>query len=79
MAEKLTQRDTINLALASIMTVGFVVAIVAGLVAIVRFGQPDGATATLVAETGAWAFAAAFLVSFVLALRDSITAPRSAV
>ena len=79
MAEKLTQRDRINLALAGIMTLGLAVAVVAGLVAIVRFGQPDSATATLVAETGAWIFAAAFLASFFLAIRDSMKARHSVV
>ena len=77
MAGKLAPRDTINLTLAGIMAIGLAVAIVAGLVAIVRFGQPDGAAATLVAETGAWLFAGAFLVSFFLALRDSVKARHS--
>ena len=72
-------RDTINLTLAGIMAVGLVVALVGGLVAIVRFGQPDGVTATLVAETGAWVFAGAFLVSFFMALRDSVKASHSEV
>ena len=44
-----------------------------------RFGQPDGTLATLVAETGAWIFAAAFLVSFFLALRDLVLADDRAV
>ena len=77
MTEKFTSRDKINLVLAGIMAIGLVVAIVAGLVAIVRFGQPDGATATFIAESGAWIFAAAFVVSFLLALRDSVTAHHS--
>ncbi|MGN6571734.1 MAG: hypothetical protein ACTHLO_09990 [Pseudolabrys sp.] len=72
MAEKLDQRDRINLGLAGIMAIGLLVAIVAGLYAIFRYGQPDGTTATVLATTGAWVFVAAFLVSFVLALRDSL-------
>jgi hypothetical protein len=79
MTDKLTQRDKVNLALAGIMTIGLVVAIIAGLYAIFRYGQPDGTTATMLATTGAWVFAAAFLVSFVLALKDSIKAPHNAV
>jgi cytochrome bd-type quinol oxidase subunit 1 len=79
MTDKLTQRDKLNLALAGIMTIGFAVAAVAGLVAIVRFGQPDSAMATLVAETGAWIFAGAFLVSFFRALKDSVKTSHGAV
>ena len=77
MAGKLAPRDTINLTLAGIMAIGLAVAIVAGLGAIVRCGQPDGVTATRVAETGAWIFAGAFLVSFFLALLDSVKARHS--
>jgi len=45
----------------------------------VRFGQPDSAMATLVAETGAWIFAGAFLVSFFRALKDSVKPSHGAV
>jgi len=79
MAEKRTPRDRIYLAMAGIMAIGFAVAVVGGLVAIIRFGQPESASATLVAETGAWVFAAAFLVSFFLALQDSMKPRHSAV
>ena len=74
MASKVTSRDTVNVILASVMAIGLAVALVGGLVAIVRFGQPDGAAATWVAETSAWIFAAAFLASFFLALRDLVQA-----
>ena len=79
MAGKFTSRDTINLVLAGVMALGLAVAIVGGIVAIARFGQPDGTLATLVAETGAWIFALAFLVSFFLALRDLVLADDRAV
>ena len=79
MASKVSSRDRVNLALAGIMAIGLAVAIVGGLIAIVRFGQPDGAMVTLVAETGAWIFAAAFFVSFLLALRDLVKPRHSAV
>ena len=74
MASKVTSRDTVNLVLAGVMAIGLVVAMVGGLVAIIRFGQPDGATATWVAETSAWICAAAFLITFFLALRDLVQA-----
>jgi len=45
LAETFTSREKINLALAGIMAIGFAVAIVGGLVAIVRYGQPDGGAA----------------------------------
>lgn len=79
MASKVTSRDTVNLALAGVMAISLVVALVGGLVAIVRFGQPDGAVATDVAEASAWIFAAAFLASFFLALRDLVQAGHRAV
>jgi hypothetical protein len=79
MASTISSRDRLNLALAAIMALGLAVAIVGGIVAIVRFGQPDGAAATYVAEASAWVFAAAFFVSFFLALRDIVKAGHSAV
>jgi hypothetical protein len=79
MAARISSRDRLNLALAGIMAIGLAVAIVGGLIAIIRFGQPDGAAATTVAETGAWVFAAAFFASFFLALRDTVTGSHSAV
>jgi hypothetical protein len=72
MAAKVDTRDAVNLTLAAIMAIGLAVAIIGGLVAIVRFGRPDAPMATLVAETGAWTFAGAFFVSFFLALRDMV-------
>jgi len=79
LAETFTSREKTNLALAGIMAIGFAVAIVGGLVAIVRYGRPDGDAATYVAEAGAWIFAGAFLVSFFFALRDLVRSSHSAV
>ena len=79
MTTRIASRDTINLVLAGIMAIGLAVAIACGIVAIVRFGQPDGATATLVAEGAAWVFAGAFFLSFFLALRDLVKASHSQV
>ena len=79
MASKVTSRDTVNLALAGVMAIGLVVAIVGGIVGVVQFGQPTGTAATWVAETAAWICAAAFLVTFFMALRDLVHASHSKV
>lgn len=72
MAGTIVSRDTSYLVLAGIMAVALAVAIVGGLVAIVRFGQTDGNAATTVAEAGAWIFAGALLISFVMAASDEL-------
>ena len=77
MAGSIDARGVTQLVLAALMAVGLGVAMIAGLVAIVRFGQPDGATATIVAEAFAWLFALAFLATFGLALRDLMNAPKA--
>jgi hypothetical protein len=74
MAGKIVSRDTTYLILSGIMAIGLAVAIAGGLVAIVRFGQPDGATATLIAEIFAWLFAAALLTAFFMAVSDELSA-----
>jgi hypothetical protein len=79
MASKVTSRDTVNLVLASVMAIALAVAIVGGIVGVVRFGQPAGTAATWVAETAAWICAAAFLVTFLMALRDLVRASDSKV
>ena len=79
MAARIASRDKVNLVLAGVMAIGLVVALVGGTVAIVRFGQPTGTTATWVAETAAWICAAAFLITFFMALRDLVQASHSKV
>jgi hypothetical protein len=70
----IVSRHTVYLALAGIMVIGLAAALIGGSVAIIRFGEPDGASASLVAEVFAWIFAAAFLASFFMAVRDELNA-----
>ena len=57
------------------MAISLPAAMVGGTVAIIRFGEPDGATATYVAALFAWAFTAAFLATFALAMVEWISGP----
>jgi hypothetical protein len=66
-------RQTAELALAGLMAISLPAAIVGGTLAIIRFGEPDGATAAYLAEMAAWAFAAAFLGSFALAIAELLS------
>jgi len=57
------------------MAISLPAAMIGGAVAIIRFGEPDGATATYVADGFAWAFTAAFLGSFALAMVEWLSGP----
>jgi len=65
-----------ELVLAGLMAISLPAAMIGGTVAIVRFGEPAGTTATYVAQLCAWAFAAAFLATFTLAMAEWLTGPR---
>jgi hypothetical protein len=77
MAGRIDTRTVTQLVLAGLMAIGLGVALIGGVVAIVRIGQPDGATATVIAEASAWIFALAFLATFGLAIRDLMDAPKT--
>lgn len=63
-------RQTAELALAAVMAFSLPAAMIGGAVSIVRFGEPDGAIAIFVADLFAWAFTAAFLATFALAMAE---------
>ena len=68
-------RQTAELALAGLMAISLPVTVIGGTFAIIRFGEPDGTTAAYVAEVFAWAFTAAFLGSFALAMAEWLSGP----
>jgi len=73
MAGHYSSRQKAYFGLAAVMAVTLAVALIGGLLGIVRIGQPDGARATIVAMSAAWIFGAAMLISFVMSLMDSIS------
>jgi len=77
MAGRIGIHGKAHLVLAGLMALGLGVALIGGIVAIVRFGKPDGASATMVAEAFAWLFALAFLASFGLVLKETLNAPKA--
>lgn len=72
MAGRIVLRDTAIVVLSGIMAISLVGALIGVIVAIVRYGQPDADSATLVADTFAWIFAAAFFATFGLTLTESL-------
>ena len=68
-------RQTAELVLGGLMAVSLPAAIIGGTVAIIRFGEPDAATATFVADLFAWVFTAAFLGAFALAMAERLSVP----
>jgi hypothetical protein len=76
MTGSIVSRQTAQSVLAGAMVVGFAVALIGGAVAIIRFGHAEAEAATLIAESFAWIFAAAFLASFGMAISESIAASR---
>jgi hypothetical protein len=69
-------RQKSELALGGLMAISLPAAMIGGTVAIIRFAEPDGATAIFVADVFAWIFTASFLATFALAMGDWLRAPR---
>ena len=57
------------------MAVSLPAAMIGGAVAIFQFGEPSGNTATYIAQLFAWAFTAAFLGTFALAMAEWLGGP----
>jgi hypothetical protein len=70
MAGKTHARDVLELVLATVMAVCLSVALVAEAGALVWNGQPLAGSFAYVAGIFAWAFAAAFFISFGIAIAD---------
>lgn len=68
MAVRNVSYKTINLFLVAMMILCLIAALTAGTFAIVWTGQSQGNTATTIAETFAWLFAASLFTSFAIAL-----------
>jgi hypothetical protein len=68
-------RQNAELVLGGLMALSLPAAIIAGTVAIIRFSEPDGATAMLVADLFAWVFTASFLATFGLAMVEWLSEP----
>ena len=64
-----------ELALAGLMVVSLPAAMVGGTVAIFQFGEPSGNAAAYVAQLFGWAFTAAFLATFALAMVEWLSGP----
>jgi hypothetical protein len=64
-----------ELALGGLMAVSLPAAMIGGTVAIIQFGEPSVNTAGYVAQLFGWAFTAAFLATFALAMVEWLSGP----
>jgi hypothetical protein len=70
MAGNAFSRETIRLALMTIMGLCLSLTLAIGTAALIKSGQPVGDTLRFIAAVFAWIFTAAFFVSFIIAVVD---------